>query len=86
MLVIDNKPHHEKMLARAKKSGSLESLQKQLDYLDNYGEDSGMVVHLGYDFAGYGVTWTRPQGDVLVPWMYGGLIHHSHVNEWSVHT
>ncbi|RLI87976.1 MAG: hypothetical protein DRP01_00050 [Archaeoglobales archaeon] len=87
MLVIDNPQHHEKMLEKAKETDSLESLEAQFEYLKNYGHDPEKnKVSLGYDFAGYGVTWSRLRDGVWEPWMWGGLIHHSYDNEWSVHT
>ena len=89
-LVITNMEYHKKILEMAIKNGTRDALEKQLRYLHGYGgmEDPGLYqVELGYDHAGYGVTWLRrdKDGEYQVM-MIGGLIFHMASKEWSVHT
>ncbi len=54
MLKISNQAHFDKVKEFAEKTGQMEKLQKQLDYLDNYachGDHTKTVCVLGHDFA-----------------------------------
>ena len=75
----------------------INSLKANLAYLDNYGcnveyddpefDRSKIKVHLGYDWTGFSIYWTRrdKEGEYQM-WMNGGLIYHETSNSWSVHT
>ena len=85
-LIIDNHEHHNKMLAQAKKTDSLKALQDTFEYLEQYGNGE-FDVHLGYDFAGYSVTWMiKTAKSIAVLYMTGGLVYHEHTKNWGVHT
>lgn len=76
---------------------SVSSLTNKLDYLRTYGDGKFDVVILcagqyGSSFQiEFGLKWVFKTGNgenpmEKEPWMVGGLVYHTHTDEWGIHT
>jgi hypothetical protein len=76
------------LILEAQKTGSAEALGSKLSYLNAWGDDAKYTVQAK-------VTVIDPArreasveflGSDGAPFMYGGLVYHTHDNTWGVHT
>jgi len=77
-LIIENQEHFDKVREFARSVGAEAELQKQLDFLADFGGDGAKVrCHLYSDFAPHSFFWRMEHSslDGWKPGLVGGLIH-----------
>ena len=89
MLIVEDQPHFDSVVAFAKEQGfyetsSNDSLKSRLDYLEQYGGSNGaMRVRLQRDFAPQSFFFIMEKKSEVGEWstlFVGGLIYHGAID------